>query len=71
MSPKEKAHELLDKFWLMDKVQPMPTKEQAKQSALIAVIEVINSNPHSNPFNTEPFSTMNYWIDIKNEIEKL
>jgi hypothetical protein len=38
---------------------------------LNAVQEIINSNPHSNPFNTIPFSTMDYWIDVKKEIEKL
>jgi len=46
-------------------------RELAKRSALIAVNEIINSNPHSNPMNTNGFSTMAYWMEIKYEIEKL
>ena len=41
MTPKEKANDILDNFWLMDKVEPMLTEEQAKQCALIAVDELI------------------------------
>ena len=73
MTAKEKAREVLDKFWLMDKVQPMLTKEQAKQCALVAVDEIINATTkivdggegwqlvESNP----------YWQEVKQEIEKL
>ena len=66
MTPDKKAKELIKKF----------TKEGislmlANQCAFIAVIEIINSNPHSNPFNTDVYSTMDYWIDVKNEIKKL
>ena len=43
----------------------------AKQCALIAVNEIINSNPHSNPFNTNVESTMEYWEQVKQEISKL
>ena len=43
----------------------------AIQCALIAVDEIINSNPHSNPFNTNVESTMSYWQDVKHEIKKL
>jgi hypothetical protein len=71
MTAKEKANHILDKFWLMDKVEPMLTKEQAKQCALIAVDEIILANPHSNPLNTDVHSTMSYWQEIKHEIEKL
>jgi hypothetical protein len=46
-------------------------KESAKQCALIAVDEMIMSNPHSNPFNTNVYSTMGYWQEVKQEIEKL
>ena len=41
MTPKEKANELLDIYWLMDKISPIITKEQSKQCALIAVDEII------------------------------
>ena len=43
----------------------------AKQCALIAVDLIITSNPHSNPFNTEVYSTMDYWQEVKSELEKL
>ena len=45
--------------------------ELAKISSLIAVNYIITSNPHSNPFNTSITSTMDYWIEVKKEINKL
>lgn len=76
MTPKEKAKELFRKFvaptqqW--DDVDGYITDEyNAKQCALITVNEIINSNPHSNPMNTNGFSTMAYWMEVKQEIEKL
>ncbi len=45
MTPKEKANELVDNYWLMDKINPFLSKEQAKQCALIAVDEILNSVP--------------------------
>jgi len=44
--------------------------ELSKQSALIVVDEIILANPHSNPFNTDVYSTMSYWQEVKQEIEK-
>jgi hypothetical protein len=79
MEAKEKAKELVDKFkphshfWVHDlgrqKDYEIEQLENAKQCALIAVMEIINSNPHSNPLNTEVFSTMDYWHTVKREIE--
>jgi hypothetical protein len=46
-------------------------KDRAKNFALIAVDEIINSNPHSNPLNTDVYSTMSYWNEVKHEIEKI
>jgi hypothetical protein len=76
MTPREKAKELFRKFiaptqqW--DDVDGYITDEyNAKQCALITVNEIINSNPHSNPMNTYGFSTMAYWMEVKQEIEKL
>jgi hypothetical protein len=43
----------------------------ANRCAIIAVNEIINSNPHSNPLNTEVYSTMDWWQEVKNELEKL
>jgi len=42
-TPKEKANELVDNYWLMDKINPSLSKEQAKECALIAVDEILNS----------------------------
>ena len=66
MTAKDKAKELLDKFYFGD------IKEyEAKMCALIAVDYIITSNPHSNPLNTDVYSTMDYWQEVKSEIEKL
>ena len=43
----------------------------AKESALITVIIIMSASPHSNPFNTTGYSTMNYWYEVKQEIEQL
>ena len=67
MTPKLKAKELVDKFSTV----PLLDSYEAKQCALIAVDEIINSNPHSNPLNTDVHSTMSYWQEVKQEIELL
>jgi hypothetical protein len=74
MTPKEKAIELFDKYAMYLRANLMyneEANEDAKQCALIAVNYIINSNPHSNPFNTEVYSTFSYWQEVKQEIEKL
>jgi len=43
----------------------------AKQCALIAVYEIIKSNPHKNEFYTQVSSTISYWKEVKQEIKKL
>ena len=65
MTAKEKA-KLLFKMYNIIVID-----EKAKQCALITVNEIINSNPHSNPFNTDVYLTMEFWIDVKKEIQKL
>jgi HEPN domain-containing protein len=76
MTPKEKAKDLINKFrlhsryWDCRNDEPLE-ENHAKQCALIAVNEVILANPHSNPLNTDVYSTMDYWQQIKQEIEKL
>ena len=80
MTPEEKAIELVDKMGFstmhtIDNTSGQSTaiykNQYAKQCALIAVQEIILSNPHSNPFNTDVYSTMSYWQEVKQEIEKL
>jgi hypothetical protein len=59
MTPKEKAKELVDKMYGV-------TDYQAKQSALIAVDEIIKFGNQMGI--REP---MMYWHEVKKEIEKL
>jgi hypothetical protein len=79
MTPKQKAKQLLIKF-----IDSLPAnaeadinkfmeveKKAAKQCALIAVNEIIASNPHSNLFNTEIYSTMGYWLEVRREINNI
>ena len=77
MTAKLKADELIDKMYYIGRYDdkedynPAMAWERAKQCALIAVDYIITSNPHSNPLNTDVYSTMDYWIEVKSEIEKL
>ena len=63
MSPKEKAEELIEQYitvrWDID-------PDTAKQCALIAVDEILDSNMiHLH------LHQMDYWEEVKTEIEKL
>jgi hypothetical protein len=64
MGAKQKARELLDKF----SNECLLTRSGGKIAALIAVDEILNSNPHSNPLNTNVESTMQYWQEVKKYI---
>jgi len=68
MTPKEKAAELIVNYQLKCKSL---NYDEAKQCALIAVDNIILANPHSNPFNTDVYSTMKYWAEVRKEIENL
>lgn len=67
---KEKAKELINKYYHLFSVELENTIDhrEAKHCAFIAVKEIINSNPHSNPLNTKAYSTMNFWEEVKQEI---
>lgn len=79
MTPKEKAIELVESFMNI-KQQKLadysiiyhPT---AKQCALIAVNEIIQSGPsypYDIQFDSMPhFRSLKYWNEVKQEIEKL
>jgi len=71
MNPKEKAEQLIEKHKMQ--CRECGGNETAKIHSLITVTEIINSNPHSNLFNfySDIHSTMQYWIEVKDEIEKL
>jgi hypothetical protein len=66
MTTKGKALELFDKYF-----EVTNNYYEAKQCALIAVDNIILANPHSNPFNTDIYSTFTYWAEVEKEIEKL
>jgi len=70
MTPEDKAIELYEKYDSLF-IAPYKKHKDTKQCALIAVDYIITSNPHSNPFNTNVYSTMSYWQEVKTEIEKL
>jgi hypothetical protein len=76
MNAKEKALQMCQKFgWLgtkWEQTQYYTLKlENAKECALIAVNEIILSNPHSNPLNSDIHSTMDFWNEVKKEITNL
>ena len=86
MTPKEKAEELVDKFYQTTPNEyfvnePIGIKgrykswEQAKQCALIAVDEIIEFM-EADDFDSDTcywanHSKMQYWIEVKQEIENL
>ena len=74
MTPKEKAEELVDKFW--DKLYAIPSfnnptelAEQSKQCALICVDEILES--HYKVLVGVMPKTYDYWQEVKEEINKL
>jgi len=69
MNAQKRAQQLIDIF--DNAMEYSVPKRHSKQCALIAVQLIINSNPHSNPFNTDVYPVMGYWIEVKEEIEKL
>jgi hypothetical protein len=71
MTAKEKAKDLYNKMIVDFTID----KWQSKQCALVAVDEIIKSNPTSelsNPFlGNRTYENVNYWKDVKKEIESL
>jgi hypothetical protein len=73
MKEKEKAKELFTKYYFLfpEKHRVDFGYKESKECALIAVNEIISSNPHSNPLNTEIYSTMEFWMQVKHEINQI
>ena len=82
MTPKEKAIELVDKFYQTTPNEyfvnePIGIKgrykswEQAKQCALIAVDEIIDSEPQYEWSNDYWKNPNDFWKEVKQEIENL
>jgi len=65
MTPQEKAKELYGKYWkIMDTLS-------VKQSALIAVDEIISMIKIDYMKVQNRMQTIEYWQEVKQEIEKL
>jgi len=70
MTPKEKAEELVGKFYFL-----VQTKEEQKQCALIAVDEIMEFMKMDDEY-TETLSNanskwVNYWKEVKQEIKNI
>lgn len=79
-TPKEKAQELFDKFYIVcqEFTEEIQCSIQAKQCALIAVNEIKKSIPyfeydnhHQLKFNIILTQIEEFWLEVKREIEKL
>ena len=64
MSPKEKAADLMRKYYfeINDRTDSI-SWSQAKQCAIIAVNQIITSKPILN--------SLDYWYNVKQELKKL
>jgi hypothetical protein len=75
MTPKEKAIELVDKFYLIEESQECDAWIDgylAKKCAIIAVEEIINANGlHPNDTDYDYNKAEVYWKQVKTEIENL
>jgi len=64
MTPKEKAKKLVDKMWIYSLPNANGSWQNAKKCALIAVDEVLYMLIGDN-------LVIDYWKEVKQEIEKL
>lgn len=72
MTPKEKAHELVEKMLLSHPASYNGANigyVEAKQCALVAVIEILKLEPPELSY-MEPFSK-SWWQEVELEIKKL
>ena len=77
MTPKEKAKELVEKYSDISIIYPVidengiHLENKSKECALIAVDEIINSNPTIINGVSDFRINIYYWEAVKKEIEKL
>ncbi len=68
---KDSAQELyMDAYMVLfdsnsDKGEEILVSMLSQKLALKAVDRIIMANPHSNPLNTQGWSTMRFWQDVK------
>jgi len=75
MTPREKAEELTEKFNNINNaifrlLRKPVINSISKQCALIAVDEILHEIIYKNP-SPSALSRINYWEEVKQEIEKL
>jgi hypothetical protein len=72
MTPKEKAEELTGKYWDLNYEWDGVTKDDwAKDAALIAASEILDVCLPCYSSQKEFNEFINYWIEVKQEIEKI
>jgi hypothetical protein len=69
MTPKEKANELIEAMAFS--CRECDYEAKAKQCALIAVDEILESNPNYPEFKENEGTAIRYWELVIKEIEKL
>lgn len=72
MTTKEKAKELVDKYMFchVSPVYLISAKEHSKQCALLAADEIIKALHYADTAY-DLLNEINYWQEVKQEIEKL
>ena len=72
MTPKEKARNLAMKYWKLNYDWDGGTKDEwSKEGALIAVDEIINMPKIASIRRDEVYMELEYWLEVKKEIESL
>ena len=72
MTPKEKAKELVDKYWIYLRAGLLydeEAKDDAKHCALIAVDEIIDTLYEYHYDSAS--GAYEYWTEVKEQLEKL
>ena len=71
----ETAQEIYTDIYLVlfdsdsDKGEELLVTMLSKNLAIKSVERIILANPHSNPLNTKSWSTMRFWVDVKDFLE--
>ena len=72
MTPKEKAYDLMIKFFKLSYcIDARERHYNSKECALIAVDEILNEYKRNEPLSTHENYRFKYWQEVKQEIEKL
>ena len=72
MTPKEKAKELYNKFYMAIPSDEMGLCDEAsRQCALIAVEEILSDYKNYLMHENTEYKGLIYWQEVKQEIEKL